>query len=751
MRHVRRTSMAMGAVAVALALAGCFGLSNAAAVRRLTKHPLGAWHAQLITGNDTAFREKLQLVEGARSSVDAMYYIYSDDYSSSVLSEALIAAAQRGVRVRLLLDYHTNYRHLDLLSLMEREGSKGKGSLEVRFYNRPTRNIVMDAVYLTLGCGTSDRPACSPLRLADIERRFVEERVDSRPAADLGVSNLNIANSGLFLSGLYGKRPDVMAFAVLRAQDLDVARLAEGQASAPDGSQEVVRQISTLFLDGSRIAPTQVLAAKIELGFALGLSRGMAESMLAPLRPLLPPERQGFQGSAQDWDHVTDFLHHKLLLVDAERLQLGGRNIEDSYHMRPNPLVDKYVFVDTDLRVALRDGGERVQAAFERLWNFRTMVASLPEVRRHAPNDFVEALSTGGEACQGLRDARERGLCLRREVARAAVPLAEREDRLYAAMHQNARRYWLAYPYASTPDPTPPRWVDAGAALAYVENLPFAGNPARARRSYGSKNGQEARYGKVIHALWLKDIEDVCRTATEASPGRMILHNAYFFPPTNLVSALARMVDGRLDCSHVTVTVITNSEETTDLFVVNVLARQSLLAFAEHYRSRRDPARSARFEFYEYRKFEGRDRVSLHTKVSVLGNDVIVGSANADVRTYMMDSNNAMLIRGAPEFRAGYVAELDRTIHAADLTRDVTERVLGATREDVLAENRASFEKLVAGYGLTNSLDPTQLAAAQQTFLELLGLAYSLTKGTLDGGRDAKKEAEQFNELFKPI
>ena len=53
--------------------------------------------AKIITGNDAAFRSKLALINGAKTSIDAMYYIYGDDYSSSVLSEALLAAAQRGV------------------------------------------------------------------------------------------------------------------------------------------------------------------------------------------------------------------------------------------------------------------------------------------------------------------------------------------------------------------------------------------------------------------------------------------------------------------------------------------------------------------------------------------------------------------------------------------------------------------------------------------------------------------------------
>ncbi|MBK7962875.1 MAG: phosphatidylserine/phosphatidylglycerophosphate/cardiolipin synthase family protein [Bdellovibrionales bacterium] len=55
------------------------------------------------------------------------------------------------------------------------------------------------------------------------------------------------------------------------------------------------------------------------------------------------------------------------------------------------------------------------------------------------------------------------------------------------------------------------------------------------------------------------------------------------------------------------------------------------------------------------------DNKSLHTKISVLGDDIIIGSANADVRSYFMDTNNAVMIRNAPNLVADYLAFLNRT------------------------------------------------------------------------------------------
>ena len=44
------------------------------------------------------------LADAAERTIDAQYYIYDSDEAGSILAEHLLAAADRGVRVRLLLD-----------------------------------------------------------------------------------------------------------------------------------------------------------------------------------------------------------------------------------------------------------------------------------------------------------------------------------------------------------------------------------------------------------------------------------------------------------------------------------------------------------------------------------------------------------------------------------------------------------------------------------------------------------------------
>lgn len=58
---------------------------------------------RLFSGHD-ALASRLALIKAAEHSIDAQYYIWHDDISGILLLDALLKAAERGVRVRLLLD-----------------------------------------------------------------------------------------------------------------------------------------------------------------------------------------------------------------------------------------------------------------------------------------------------------------------------------------------------------------------------------------------------------------------------------------------------------------------------------------------------------------------------------------------------------------------------------------------------------------------------------------------------------------------
>ena len=79
---------------------------------------------------DEAFAARMMLAKHAQRSLDVQYYIWRNDMTGTMLFEALHAAADRGVRVRLLLDdNNTNGSDPILMGLHAHE------NIEVRLFN----------------------------------------------------------------------------------------------------------------------------------------------------------------------------------------------------------------------------------------------------------------------------------------------------------------------------------------------------------------------------------------------------------------------------------------------------------------------------------------------------------------------------------------------------------------------------------------------------------------------------------------
>jgi putative cardiolipin synthase len=86
------------------ALTGGAGTKLAELVRpRVAAHPGQSGFHSLPDGRD-ALAARLALADAAQSSLDVQYFIWNKDMSGRVLLERLFRAADRGVRVRLLLD-----------------------------------------------------------------------------------------------------------------------------------------------------------------------------------------------------------------------------------------------------------------------------------------------------------------------------------------------------------------------------------------------------------------------------------------------------------------------------------------------------------------------------------------------------------------------------------------------------------------------------------------------------------------------
>ena len=84
----------------------------------------------VLDSGQQALAQRLALTELAERSLDAQYYIWNSDHSGRLLVERLRRAADRGVRVRLLLDdFNVGDRDRQLLAL------DSHAQIEVRVYN----------------------------------------------------------------------------------------------------------------------------------------------------------------------------------------------------------------------------------------------------------------------------------------------------------------------------------------------------------------------------------------------------------------------------------------------------------------------------------------------------------------------------------------------------------------------------------------------------------------------------------------
>src|SRR3954463_8873875 len=92
-------------------------------------HP-GLSGTRALADGREAFAARVQLIDAAQHSIDCQYYIWRNDVSGTLLLEALRRAAQRGVRVRLLLDDHNTAGLDGLLAALD-----SQQHFEVRLFN----------------------------------------------------------------------------------------------------------------------------------------------------------------------------------------------------------------------------------------------------------------------------------------------------------------------------------------------------------------------------------------------------------------------------------------------------------------------------------------------------------------------------------------------------------------------------------------------------------------------------------------
>ncbi len=95
----------------------------------VAKHPDKSGFHALSDGLD-AFALRLALVHGAQKTLDVQYYIWHDDLTGKALHNQLLRAADRGVRIRLLLDDLDTKGKDEMLQIID-----AHPNIEIRLFN----------------------------------------------------------------------------------------------------------------------------------------------------------------------------------------------------------------------------------------------------------------------------------------------------------------------------------------------------------------------------------------------------------------------------------------------------------------------------------------------------------------------------------------------------------------------------------------------------------------------------------------
>lgn len=166
-----------------------------AIAEQVAAHPGRSGVYPLTSGQD-AFTVRLRLAQTAERSIDAQYYIWRDDLTGKLLYRALFDAAERGVRVRLLLDDNRTSGLDPLLAALD-----AHPNIEVRLFNpfvlRRARLLGYLTDFMRLNRRMHSKSFTVDNQVTIIGGRNVgDEYFDAAPEGALAFSDLDVLAAG---------------------------------------------------------------------------------------------------------------------------------------------------------------------------------------------------------------------------------------------------------------------------------------------------------------------------------------------------------------------------------------------------------------------------------------------------------------------------------------------------------------------------------------------------------------------------
>jgi cardiolipin synthase C len=708
---------------------------------------------QVIMDNQASFDQKLKIISSAKLGDELFlkYYIYSNDESTSVISEALIQAGLRGVKINLLIDYLTNYKRLDLFNAMTR---LTRGALRVSFFNPPTSSIHKDIIYMTSNCLGATAAQCNE------EKNKIVEKASADHQSKNHIGSGHIF-SKLFLAGLSSKSPEAMKIAVQEGGTIPKMDSNSGLQPSSEEKKQLLEFAKILF--GAKILGQTT--DKIKLVLAMILHGEDVRPIYQAVDNALPLNTKKAQNAGKDWEEITQFTHHKLLALfkaDQKSMQvlLGGRNLENSYHINEEHrvLTPKYLFADTDAYFEVNDKSsvKGMYDSVKQMADYSHMIATIDQINATLPVDYVMELDLLKKI---IRDNPQRAnetdfMSYAQQIENifdtARKGLAQqREQQAYKDLLRQAKKYHSVrntVPADQKISRLMPDFVekldarDTNAQIAYVENLTFreqtkiekfksffTGNTILPRVYDPNPNRLEDS-NKNIHAVWIEWFKNEALEAKQERKTRTLyINQGYVFLPSILVQLFSQMMDGTIDSEFIKIKVMTNSIQTTDLSPINVLARHQFKALYDYYiQFKGKPGSLQSLEMFEYNVMENGNKTSNHSKTIASQKNIFVGSANAEVRSYETDTNNGIFIKNAPHMARDISAHLEKLTTDPRVMTNVT-KSFDRNHSQFLAEDTFIVAEIASKYKKLGERMKLYMTDISQIMIENMTDVYLMT------------------------
>ena len=315
-------------------------VEHARVVSRVTGWPLLVGNAvdPLVDGDDT-YPAMIDAVEGAKASISFMSYIFEAKGVGAKMVDALAAAVERGVEVRVLIDdVGTRYARPRIHRVLKRRGVAVATFLPAllprSFTHFNLRNhckimVVDGRTGFTGGINIRDAHVLStepkhPIR--DLHFRVrgpVVSQLQETFAKDWAFTTGEKLKGSIWFPEL-GPCGNVLARGIIDGPDRTINSLELVFLGAITAARRSIRIVTPYFLPEHGLLQALQLAAK----------RGVDVDIVLPERGNLPVVRwamwahyrQALRGSVRLWLTPAPFDHAKLMVVDAYWACLGSAN-----------------------------------------------------------------------------------------------------------------------------------------------------------------------------------------------------------------------------------------------------------------------------------------------------------------------------------------------------------------------------------------------------------------------------------------